>query len=490
MAAPATVQTANGNLALRTDVYHVRGNMIDVLAPKRKYGDVPPPRSYAKALVPHWGQKPVWYDRTTQQQLLIAGSQGGKSHIGPEWTWREIKRNLHKQVAGGIHLHGIIGPSLNKMRQSTVGIMRMVRFLEERFGWSEDEILNKQDLRIDLTSVGYPVHILSGSAERPGRMMGAHLESAWIDEAGEVADRAVYYTTLHRLHGVGRLLVTTTPYLASAVWLKELLEKAAEGEDDDLMAVRFPSIVNPFFALEQEERQKKELPDSYFRMMYYAMFELPEGLVYPSVRYIEPFTIPRNWIRIIGIDPTHGGSDEFAAVWIAFDPYDPETWYIYREFYMPCSPHAKDPDQRWKHPHEMLDSINEMSVLEDWDEERKEFEAKEEEETIERIFIDPQKKETRADVQLRFPDSQVFAADPKLAGLIDVGRVLKTGRLLVFNNMVSWRFEQTNYIYPRSEFGDAVAGKPRDKYNHLMDATRYAVRQCEASRSLANPSFA
>lgn len=484
------LHTANGRLALPSSVYKVKGNMINLRVPNRKHGDVLPAITYAEPINPHWGQKPIWEDQDTQQQILIAGSQGGKSHIGPEWMWREILKGLQKPVATGIHSHGIIGPSLNKMRQSTVGIMRMVRFFEEKKGWSEDVILNKQDLRIDLRSVGYQVQILSGSAERPGRLMGAHLESAWIDEAGEVADRAIYYTTLHRLHGIGRLLVTTTPYLAGAVWLKELLEKAESGESDDLMAVSYRSTVNPYFALEQEERQQRELPDSYFRMMYWAMFELPEGLVYPNVRYVEPFTIPRNWIRFMGIDPTHGGSDEFAAVWIAYDPYDPETWYIYREFYMPCTPGPKDADQRWKHPHEMLDSIYAMSVLENWNEALKEFDATENRENIGRIFIDPQKKETQMDIQMRFHEAQVFAADPKLAGIIDMGRVLKTGRLLVFNNLVNWRFEQTNYIYPRSEFGDKVAGKPRDLFNHLMDASRYAIRQCEASQNLAEPSFA
>ena len=485
------LQTANGNLTrLRSDVYDVTGNLINVRRAKRRHGDVKLPTSYADDFVPHWGQKPIWFDTETKQQLLIAGSQGGKSHIGPEWMWREIEKTMDKPAPTGIHLHGIVGPSLNKMRQSTVGIMRMVGFFQERFGWSADLILNRQDLRINLEPVGLKVHILSGSAERPGRLQGAHLDSAWIDEAGEVADRAIYMTTLQRLAGKGRLLVTTTPYLASSVWLKELMDKAKAGESNDLMAVRFPSIVNPYFSLEQEEYQRRELPDSYFRMMYLAMFELPEGLVYPDVRYIEPFTIPRNWVRFMGIDPTHGGSDEFAAVWIAYDPYDPETWYLYREFYMPCTPGPSDSDQRWKHPHELLDSIYAMSVLETWNEESQEFEASEEHEQVGRIFIDPQKKETRADVQLRFQDAQVFAADPKLAGIIDMGRMLKTGRLLVFNNLVSWRFEQTNYIYPRTDFGDKVAGKPRDRFNHLMDSSRYAIRQCDDARNLAEPSFA
>ena len=138
----------------------------------------------------------------------------------------------------------------------------------------------------------------------------------------------------------------------------------------------------------------------------------------------------------------------------------------------------------------MLDDIYAMSVIETWNEELGEFEASDTPENITRIFIDPQKKETRADVQMRFQDSQVFAADPKLAGIIDMGRMLKTGRLLVFKNLVSWRFEQGNYIYPRTDYGDRVAGIPRDKYNHLLDASRYAIRQSDAARNLAEPSFA
>ena len=76
-----------------------------------------------------------------------------------------------------------------------------------------------------------------------------------------------------------------------------------------------------------------------------------------------------------------------------------------------------------------------------------------------------------------------------MAGLVDVGSMLKTSNLVVFNTLIHWAFEQGQYIYPYDEFGDTIGEVPLDKDNHLMDATRYAVRQSEEARNLAEPSF-
>ena len=495
------VSTANGNLRLPANVYKVKGNVVEVRRPKRVLGDVLKVGPLAATLVPHWGQKPVWYDTKTLNTILLAGSQGGKSHIGPHWLWREIEKKVAEGEPGTEYLFGIVGPTLQMMRQATVGIARMVRFLCAKFGCSEETILNKQDLKINLKPVGYNVEIYAGSAERRHRLQGARLEAAWIDEGGQVRDPAIYIITQQRLHGQGRLLVTTTPYMAGATWLTDIIKKAETGEDDDTLVVRFSSIVNPYFSLEEETRLKSMLPPWYFNMMYHAQFEKPQGQVYPNVTYIDPVDIPAHWPRFIGIDPTHGGKDKFAAVWIAYDPFDPEIWYIYREFYLACTPDINMPDQRWRGPHEMLDSIYAMSMVDKWDEEAggvdKEgnsigaFMATDERENIGRIFVDPSKPETMYDVQDRFTEAQVYAANAakRFGGLLEMGSLLKTGRLLVFNNLIHWAFEQGQYIYPYDEFGDTIGEVPLDRNNHLMDATRYGIRQCDESRMLADPAF-
>ena len=481
------VSTANGNLRIPTDAYKVTGNVVEVRRPKRQLGDALKPGPVSATLIPHWGQRPIWFDMKTPNLILLAGSQGGKSHLGPPWLWREIEKKVNEGRPGTEYLFGIVGPTLQMMRQATVGIARMVRFLCAKFSCNEELILNKQDLRIDLRPVGYNVQIYAGSAERRHRLQGARLEAAWIDEGGQVRDPAIYHITSQRLHGEGRLLVTTTPYMAGASWLTEIIKCAETGKDSDTLVVRFPSIVNPYFSLEEEARLERLLPHWYFNMMYNAEFEKPQGLVYPDVTYVDPFTIPRHWPRFIGIDPTHGGKDKFAAVWIAYDPFEPEIWYIYREFYLACTPDIAAPNQRWRSPHEMLDAIYALSVVEEYD--GQEFHTTEEREKIGRIFTDPSKPEVMYDVQTRFRESMVFKADAKLAGLIEVGSLLKSGHLLVFNNLIHWAFEQSSYCYPYDEFGESIGEVPLDRNNHLLDASRYAIRQSDEARNLAEPSF-
>ena len=255
------------------------------------------------------------------------------------------------------------------------------------------------------------------------------------------------------------------------------------------MVVRFSSIVNPYFSLEEESVLKRKLPSWYFNMMYHAEFEKPQGQVYPDCTYIDPVDIPAHWTRFIGIDPTHGGKDKFAAVWIAYDPYEPDVWYIYREFYLSCAPSIADPNARWRSPHEMLDAIYAMSTVDKWDDEEGAFMPTDEREHIGRIFVDPSKPETLHDVQSRFTETMVFKADPKMAGLVDVGSLLKTGNLVAFNTLIHFAHEQTSYCYPYDEFGETIGEVPMDRDNHLMDALRYAIRQSEEARGLAEPSF-
>ncbi len=106
------ISTANGNLEVPAHIYKVKGNMIEVRRPLRKVGDALSPIPYSRPFVPHVGQKPIWFDLKTRHQIMLAGSQGGKSHIGPIWMWREIERTLATRTEGVEYLFGVIGPTL------------------------------------------------------------------------------------------------------------------------------------------------------------------------------------------------------------------------------------------------------------------------------------------------------------------------------------------------------------------------------------------
>ena len=473
-------------LVLPSKAYQVKGNMVTVRRQKRVHGDELPVGPYRApgtkgGWSPHVGQLPIWMEEDAHQLFMIAGTQGGKSNIGPPWLHREILRAVAKRP-GQDSAFGIVTPTFRMAMQLDVGISRMLQFYRQVYGFSEDIIFRKKYLTIDLHEVGIPAFIYAGSAERPRALQGSRLEAVWMDEAGMIPKPAIFYETSQRLRGEGRMLVTTTPYLVGA-WLMDFMKKAEEG-DEDILCVRYPSIVNPFYSLAQWEMAKHQWPAWYFNQRCGAMFEQPHGLVYPDVTYVDPFTIPRNWKRILGIDPTHGGPDEFAGVWIAIDP-NTGTWYIYRTFYKSCRPPPTALDTTVRLPSDMLDEIHKMCVYDEWNEDMQQMDQTEDREKLDRIFYDPSAPWLELSLQTMFSDTENFKADPQHAGIIEVGRAFKTQQLVVFDNLIDYHHEQTHYAYPVNEYGETEKDEPKDSFNHLMDATRYAVRQSNEARNLA-----
>lgn len=69
-----------------------------------------------------------------------------------------------------------------------------------------------------------------------------------------------------------------------------------------------------------------------YKRLYQGLWSAPEGMIYDvfdSDRHvIEPFDIPDNWPRIVGIDPY---GDVVAALWLAYNPAD-ASLHCYREY--------------------------------------------------------------------------------------------------------------------------------------------------------------
>ncbi|MFH1602724.1 MAG: phage terminase large subunit [Pseudomonadota bacterium] len=185
-----------------------------------------------------------------------------------------------------------------------------------------------------------------------------------------------------------------------------------------------------------------------------------EGAVYDEfdedVHVIDRFTIPSGWRRYRAID--FGFRNPFACIWFATD--EDGRLYIYDEHYrsgMIVSDHAE--------------IIKEVSMGErfkwtvaDWDAEDRA--------TLHRCGI---KTVNAAKTNLRKPGIDAVKERLKVQG---DGRP----RLFVLRHCVNTISEFYDYAWPTAD--SAARGKsedPVDKYNHAMDALRYAVYKLDVS---------
>jgi len=92
---------------------------------------------------------------------------------------------------------------------------------------------------------------------------------------------------------------------------------------------------NPFLASDGKyEQMLMSLPAVQRKQLLEGNWDVAEGAAFVEFDYdnhvIEPFTLPKHWERVKGID--YGYAAESACIWAAIDPSD-ETLIIYRELY-------------------------------------------------------------------------------------------------------------------------------------------------------------
>lgn len=194
--------------------------------------------------------------------------------------------------------------------------------------------------RIIETTLG---KIYLGSADNPDSMQGPALKGYWLDEAGLMSLTA-YQTAIQRVSFYdGQVFISTTPY--NRGWLKSEVADKADG--NHIHVEKWRSIDNPKFPKHVYNELKSgphAMQPHRFRMMYDAEFERPEGLIYGSFsdikHVVEPFKIPKDWPRYVGMD---FGPSNLAVLWYAKNPEG--RYYLYRELLTGkknTGQHAKD----------------------------------------------------------------------------------------------------------------------------------------------------
>ena len=322
-------------------------------------------------------------------------------------------------------------------------------------------------------------NVIFRQLEEPDKLRSLNLSGFYIDESSQVSE-AAFMLLQGRLRGPGirKGFLTTNPN--GHDWQYQWFVKQDMFNNPDAKKayklIRAPSTENThlpegyvesMLASWSPERIKREIEGS---------FDAFEGMVYHEFRrdlhVIQPFVIPSDWPRIVGID--HGYRNPAAWVWGAVD-YD-DNVYIYREFY----------EREW-----LIEEIikgnkkqNKPGIL-----------AMSKGEKITQARIDPSVRAVRGatgvtdwDVYLDnlpkdFP--LMLANNDKAPGIDRIKSYLKVNpsnnkpRLFIFNTCSNLIDEMSKYRY--QELTHTQQGKqsekeePRKVDDHALDALRYLI---------------
>ena len=374
----------------------------------------------------HKGQTRVWKSKA-KYVAMLAGTGSGKTWVGPIWLYREIQ-----QHPTGSFL--VVSPTYQMFQR--IVLPETLKFMDA---------VAKGEYRSGERTYYLPTggKIYFGSADNPFSLEGVHVYAAWMDEAGQMK-REAWDVVLRRVgfHN-GRVLITTTPY--NLGWLKTEFYDRWKAGDKDYDVIQFASIENPYYPREEFERAKATMPDWKFKMFYLGEFTKPEGLVYEdfdsSKHIVNPFPIPPEWRRVMGID--FGYNNPTAAVWIAVSPDD--VMYVYREYY-----------KRNKIPQESGAEILRLC----------------EGENIEAAFCDPSEPAAIEEYR-RLGIPAISANNAVKKGIETVIARLKSDRLFVFRGLNNLLDEIENYRW--KVHNESVIDEPLKEYDHAVDALRYAV---------------
>lgn len=264
------------------------------------------------------------FQSTKRLILVLAGSQAGKTVIGPWWLWNEI----------GVRGEGdylCVAPSYPLMQKKVLPeFLRLFETTMQAGAYRSSK--RTFHFRTGATKVFF------GHADDPESLESATAKAAWLDEPGQKRFRYGSWEAILRRLAVhrGRCLLTTTPYVLG--WLKQQLYDPwlkAGRNHSDIDVINFESVMNPAFPREEYERARDTMPAWRFNMFFRGLFERPAGVIYDcfdDARNTCPrFAIPDGWRRHLGLD--FGGVNT-AAVFSAQEPHStPIRYYAYREYH-------------------------------------------------------------------------------------------------------------------------------------------------------------
>lgn len=279
----------------------------------------------------HPGQGRAWKsDR--RFVCVLAGTQGGKTSLGPHWLYREIQSCGPGDYLVATPTFPLLElkalPEFKRLFETYLRLGRYIGHPIRKFTFSEDG----QQRTFGGHGHNFETTVYFGHAMDPDSLEAATIKAAWCDEVGQKKFRlSSWEAILRRLSlSQGRVLLTTTPY--NLGWLKQQLWDKWRAGDKTIDVIRFESIENPLFPLAEFERARATLPRWKFDMFYRAIFSRPAGLIYDNFDEVQHecprFPIPLDWPRYLGLD--FGGVNT-VGLFYALEP-NTDRYYLYREY--------------------------------------------------------------------------------------------------------------------------------------------------------------
>lgn len=426
----------------------------------------------------HDGQKEAW-ESESAHIAAIAGSQAGKTCIGPYWVLREIQN-----AGGGDFL--VVGPTFPLMDRKLVPECKSV--WEQQYGLGEYKFGRRT---FEFTAEGLRklgverAAVFFGFAEDPDSLESMTAVGCWRDETGqskfsraaaEAIDRRLAIATKR---GFGRILDTTTPYEAGGWYQQDVWDR--RGEDvKRLHVVSYKSEDNPTFPVGYVQQQRdKGMPEWRIEMMYYGQYTRPAGAVYDcfdkDVHVVPHFWVPPHWKRCYGID---FGQVHTAVVCAAEHPDEKDSegnpvLYVYHEHF----------------PNKASFTYQHVKTLK----------AMEQTVMAEFLQTEPGYKgqsgriravggaRSEKDPRWEWSGSGIPVEEPWVkelqTGIDRVYACLKRGGLKVMDNCVRTMSGLESYSWELDDGNEPIPGKIKDKdKQHMADAVRYLCVQLRPNK--------
>jgi len=235
---------------------------------------------------------------------------------------------------------------------------------------------------------------------------------------------------------------------------------------DDCTFILSTQLDNPFLPAEQRkeilayEPIPKNIANGTADVVYWDIYGLGkraniEGVIFPFVNYCEKFPQYCRWI-VYGLD---FGYVNHPTALVRVGLYEGEL-YLEELIYETKLVNIPIPDKDGEVAPNIHDKMIELGLRQEWDE----------------LYAD--KAEDKSIRELQLKGWAVVGARKGPDSIVNGIDILKRYKLNITESSLNFRKEQQNYkwlINPIDKQGQSYINKPADSYNHLWDATRYAV---------------